>query len=155
MARPAYPAAAILRGAMPEEPTTPDLEETLRRIVAAYQSHDFDGALSIWAAEGIWGAASLGIGVLEGREATHDFLEDWLRAYEDYEQVIEEFRDLGNGVTFTALLQKGPPVGSAGYVQLQYAIVGTWRGGLVKWGTFYTDIDETRAAAGRLAHDRG
>jgi ketosteroid isomerase-like protein len=140
---------------MPEEPTTPGLEETLRRSVAAYQSHDFDGALSIWAGEGIWDASSLGIGVFEGREAIRGFLEDWLRAYEDYEQVIEEFRDLGNGVTFTVLLQKGRPVGSAGYVQLQYAIVGTWRDGLVKRGTFYTDIDEARAAAERLAQERG
>jgi ketosteroid isomerase-like protein len=140
---------------MSEESTTPDLEEAVRRSVDAFQRHDFDCTISIWAPDGIWDASVLGVGVFEGREAIRGFFEDWLRAYEEYEQVVEEFRDLGNGVTMTVLFQKGRPVGSAGYVQLQYASVGTWTDGLVERATIYTDIDQARTAAERLADERG
>ena len=135
--------------------TTPDLEEAVRRSVAAFQRHDFDRSLSVWAPDAIYDASLLGVGVFEGHEAIRGFYEDWLRAFEDYEQVVEELRDLGNGVTINVLLQKGRPVRSAGYVQLQYAIVGTSRDGLLQRVTIYTDIYEARAAAERLAQERG
>jgi hypothetical protein len=139
---------------MPEEPTTPDLEEALRGSVKAFNRRDFDGALSIWTPDGIWDSSLPGVGVFEGREAIRGLYEDWMGAFEDYDQVVEEFRDLGNGVTIAVLLQKGRPVGSAGYVQLQYASVGTWRDRLVQRVTIYTNIDQAYADAERLAQER-
>jgi hypothetical protein len=67
----------------------------------------------------------------EGHEAIRDFVEDWLAAYEDLHQVIEQFRDLG-GATLALLLQRARPRGSSGVVAIRYAIVGTWRDGLVE-----------------------
>jgi len=122
----------------------------------ALNRRDIDAAMSAaWAPDAVWDASPLGVGVFAGRDAIRGFAEDWLAAYEDYEQVVEEFRDLGNGVTFCLLLQKGRPVGSTGYVGLQYAVVGTWRDGLVERAVVHTDIGAARAAAERLAEERG
>ena len=66
----------------------------------------------------------------------------------------EEIRDLGDGVTFAVILQRGRVVGSSGSVQLRYASVAEWIDGLIVHNTTYTDIDEARAAAERLAQER-
>jgi hypothetical protein len=76
-------------------------------------------------------------------------------AHEDFEQVIEELRYLGNGVTFGVLLQRARTRGSSGSVEFRYARVGTWRQDPAERFTVYTDIDEPRAAAERLAEERG
>jgi hypothetical protein len=55
-----------------------------------------------------WGLGRLAarcVGVFEGCEAIRRFFSDWRGAYEDFGQVIEEFRDLGNGVTLAVILQ--------------------------------------------------
>jgi hypothetical protein len=59
----------------------------------------------------------------------------------------EEIVDLGNGVSFAVLLQKGRLVGSSGEVQLRYASAGVWANGLMRTLTNYRDIDQARAAA--------
>jgi len=91
----------------------------------------------------------------EGREAIRGFYEDWRDPFEDYEQVLEELRDLGNGVTFAVLHQRARPRGSSGVVALRYAAVSTWRNNLIEQLTIYTDIDEARAATERLAEEQG
>jgi hypothetical protein len=53
------------------------------------------------------------------------------RGYEDHEQVIEEFGDLGTGVTLGVYNQRGRPAGSSGFVALRYAMVGVWKDGRV------------------------
>jgi hypothetical protein len=40
-------------------------------------------------------------------------------------------------------------------VAFRYAAVGSWREGLAERFTVYTEIDEARAAAERLAEERG
>jgi ketosteroid isomerase-like protein len=139
---------------MPDESTTPDLAAA-RRSTEAFNRRDFDAALAVLAPDPVWDFSSIGMGVFEGREAIRGFCEDWLGTYEDYEQVTEELRDLGNGVIFGVSRQGGRPQGSSGLVALRYAGVGTWRDGLLERLTLYTDIDEARAAAERLAEERG
>ena len=96
-----------------------------------------------------------GVGVFEGREAIRGLFEDWLGAYEDLEQVIEEFRDLGSGMTLVVLLQRARLNGSTAWVELRYAMVLIWSDGLILRVTTYLDIDEARAAAERLDAERG
>jgi ketosteroid isomerase-like protein len=139
---------------MREERTTPDLEETFRRTVEAFNRRDFDGALAVYRPDAVWDASSVGVSVFKGHRAIRGFFEDWLASYEDFDQVIEEFRDLG-GVTFAVPLQRARPWGSSGSVEVRYAAVGTWGDGFVERFTVYTDIDESRAAAERLAEERG
>ncbi len=140
---------------MPEAPGTADPLETVRRSFEALSRLDFDGAVAPFSPDGVWDMSELGLGVREGHEAIRGFFEEWIAAYEDYEVVLEEVRDLGNGVTFLVALQRGRPAGSAGFVDLRYATVLTWADGLVERSTQYTDIDQARATAGRLAEQRG
>jgi len=76
-------------------------------------------------------------------------------AYEEFEWRSEETLDLGNGVTFGLFRQRGRPIGSSGDVGLRYAAVSVWVEGLIVRTTLYGDIDEARAAAERLAEERG
>jgi ketosteroid isomerase-like protein len=96
----------------------------------------------------------LGMGVFIGHDAIRAFFEDWIGAYEECEIAFEEFHDLGNGVTFLVAVERGSPTGSTGFVELRYATVSTWADGLVERSTHYTDIDEARSAAQRLAEER-
>jgi ketosteroid isomerase-like protein len=138
-----------------EQPSTPDRLAIVRRSFEAGSRLDFDGALAPFAPDGVWDMSRIGMGVLEGHDAIRAFFEEWRGAYEDYEITLEEVRDLGNGVTFLVAFQRGTPTGSTGSVELRYATVSTWNDGLVEGSTHYTDIDDARVAAERLAEERG
>ena len=91
----------------------------------------------------------------EGRAAIRSFLEDWFGTYEELEFGFEEVRDLGNGVVFAVVVQNGRPVGSAGHLRQREGWVHVWVRGLIEHLTSYAEIDEARAAAERLAAERG
>jgi len=93
--------------------------------------------------------------IFEGEAAARGFIEDWWTSYQESEFAAEETLDLGNGVGFRVLVQKGRPVGSSSEVQLRYGTVSVWEDGKIARITNYTDIDEARAAAERLAQERG
>jgi ketosteroid isomerase-like protein len=135
---------------MPEE-LTADPEEVLRSI-EGWNHGDFDALMALYSPNAL---LDMGLEVLEGHEAICSFFEDWSVAYDEYTSELREFRDLGNGVTFLVLRQGGRLKGSSGFVELGYALVATWAGGLVERATSYADIDEARATAERLAEERG
>jgi ketosteroid isomerase-like protein len=137
---------------MLEESTTPDLVELIRRSI---EPEDIEAALSFYAPDAVWDASPWGMGVFEGQAAVRGFFEDWRSSYSDIERKAEEIRDLGNGVAFAVILQKGRVAGSSGSVQLRYAAVMEWADGLIVRNTTYTDIDEARAAAEGLAEEGG
>jgi ketosteroid isomerase-like protein len=139
------------------ESTTPDLRELGRRVRAAVNRRDLDAAVAMFAPDAIFDSGSAGglIGVFEGRDAIRGVLEEWIEAYGDYEQVLEEFSDLGNGVTLNVQLARGRPAGGSGFVELRFASVSIWHNGLIERLASYTDRDQARAAAERLAEERG
>ena len=97
----------------------------------------------------------MGLGTsFEGRTAIRGFWEDMTVAYEEFEFQPQEILDLGNGVMLSVALQQGRPVGSSGRVQMRFASVAIWVDRAVVRQTLYTDIDEVRAAAERLAEER-
>ena len=49
----------------------------------------------------------------------------------------------------------GHPVGSSGEVQIRFGSVASWTEAVVERLTAFMDIDEARAAAERLAQERG
>jgi hypothetical protein len=51
--------------------------------------------------------------------------------------------------------QTARPVGSSGNVQFRYGAVAVWHAGMAVRTTNYSDIDQGRAAAERLAGERG
>ena len=137
---------------MAEESTTPDLVERAR---ASIEAETIEAAVSFYAPDAVWDASPWGMGVFEGQAAIRVFFEDWAGSYAGLEWAAEEIRDLGNGVTFAVVLQRGRVVGSDGSVQLRYASVAEWMDDLIVCNTTYTDIDEGRAAAERLASEQG
>ena len=140
---------------MPEESATPDLVELTRRRVDAAGSGDVDAMTSFFTSDGVWDSSPMGLEVYEGRQAIRRFFADWWGVYDMSGAEAEEILDLGNGVTFAVLTLKGHLVGSGGDVRLRYAAVTVWVEGAVARDTNYTDIDEARAAAERLAEERG
>jgi ketosteroid isomerase-like protein len=141
---------------MPDESTAPDLAQALRRLTEAANRRplDLDEALAMYSHDAVVDNGPVGAGLFEGREAIRGFFEDWATLYEDFEQVLEEVRHLGHGVTFALILLRGRLVGSSAPIELRYAGVSTWTDGLIERVTTYTDIDEARVAAERLAEER-
>jgi ketosteroid isomerase-like protein len=140
---------------MPEEPATPDLVELMQSSFAAINRGDVDAFMSFWGPDPVSYTSGGGLGTFEGRSAVRGFFEDWLSPYEEFEVVAEEIVDLGNGVTYSIVRQKGRLVGSSGEVQFRFASVGLSVNGLAVRVANYADLDEARSAAERLAEERG
>jgi ketosteroid isomerase-like protein len=136
---------------MSEESPAPDLAELAQRMIAATNARDFDAVTGFYATDAV--LEHLGL-IFEGRSAIRGLYEDWWRAYEDHQQEIEEVRDLGNGVIFGVVLQRGRLPDTAGPLQNRYAAVSTLAAGQIEKQTNYQDVDEGRAAAERLAEER-
>jgi ketosteroid isomerase-like protein len=135
---------------------TPDLVELGRVLFEAANRRDFDALLSFYAPDAVWDMNPLGgLGTFEGHAAIRGFWEDWYTSYEDFEIEPEQTLDLGDGVGFNVVIQNARPVGSSSAVRLRYALVSVWVAGLIVCLTNYTNIDEARAAAERLAEERG
>jgi ketosteroid isomerase-like protein len=139
---------------MSEGSTTPDLIELWRRRVDAVARGDIDAMTSFFAPDAIWDSSPMGLEVYEGRPAIRRFFQDWWGAYEASEVKAEQILDLGHGITLAVLVFNARLVGSGGDVRLRYAAVTEWGDGVVLRDTNYSDIDEARAAAERLAESR-
>jgi ketosteroid isomerase-like protein len=139
---------------MTEESTTRDLRLLVQRVAGLSRS-EVEGLMSFFAPNSVWDLSVGGLGVIEGREAIRAFFEEWWSAYDDHESEAEEIQDLGNGVAFAVFVQRGRPVDSTGWVEFRDARVMIWADGLIERTTAFLDIDEARAAAERLARERG
>jgi ketosteroid isomerase-like protein len=137
-----------------EESATPDLVELGQRIVEMAGTRDLDAIMAFYKPDTVWDASPMGIGTFEGHAAVRGFWEDWLSSYEDWKLQTVEIQDLGNGVTFGVLVQRGRLLGSSGELELRYAYVSEWEDDKIARITNYTDIDEARAAAERIAWER-
>jgi ketosteroid isomerase-like protein len=140
---------------MHEESATPDLVELTREAVAAGSSRDLDTLMGFYAPDAVWDLSPMGIGTFEGRAAIRSFAEGWLGSYEDFESELEEVLNIGNGVVFAVNRLSGRPAGSTGDTQLRQAWVQVWVDAMMVQQMSYLDIDEARAAAERLAQERG
>jgi hypothetical protein len=137
---------------MPE----PDPLEVARRLAEAYNRRDLDGIVSMYSEGAVWDMSELGVGVLRGRDAIRHFLEDWLGNYEEFEFAMEEVHDLGHGVAWTVVLPRGRPRGGSSFDEFRYGNCAVSEDdGLIERMVFSTDIDAGRAAAERLAQERG
>jgi ketosteroid isomerase-like protein len=140
---------------MAEEPTMPDLERLRRWMtVGVGDPRDSESEMSLFAPDAVWDMSHGGAEVIEGYEAIRAFFDQWLEAYEQYGQEVEEIQDLGNGVAFAVLLQRARPTGSGAWVEFRDARVLLFADGLVERVNAFVDIDEARAAAARLAEER-
>ena len=138
---------------MPEEFTTSGLVELVLRFVEAANQRDFAAIEAFYAPDVIVRGAE--IGTFEGRAAARGVLEDVIAPYEEFRAETEEVLDLGFGVAFAVVIARGRVGGGSAEVPFRYATVTIWSEGLVTRQTNYTDVDEARAAAQRLAEERG
>ena len=136
---------------MSKEFTAPDPVELVRKQLEALDRGDLDGVMSSVAEDAVLdGRADL----IEGRAAIRGFLEEWFGAYEELDFELEEVSHLGGGVVFAVVIQDGRLVGSDGHVRQREGWVYLYVGGsIARLRT--SDVDQARAAAERLAQERG
>ena len=154
-ARAAAERLAEKRGGMAKESTTADLAVLVQRIVDAANARDLDAAMSCYLPGGVYDMSPVGLGIRQGHAALREHFQEWWDGYEEYAHELEEMRVTGEGVAFCVLAQRGRLPGSTSSVQLRYPAVVTVRDRLIERITVYGDIDEYRAAAERLAEERG
>jgi CRP-like cAMP-binding protein len=141
------------RGRQDEQPQTPDLVELVRQLTDAVNRRDFDAVEASYAPDAVFRGAEAG--TFEGAAAIRDLFEGIANPHEEFHAEAEEITDLGNGVTFCVLTLAGRPVGSSGEVRFRFASVAIWTNGVIERDTRDINIDEARAAAERLAEERG
>ena len=137
---------------MSQESTTPDLVELVRKQLEALDRRDLDGVMNNVAEDGVLVGR---VEDVEGRAAIRRFLvEDWFGAWEELNYELEEVSDLGGGVVFAVVIQDGRPVGGDGHLRQREGWVYVWVGGSIARLTT-SEVDQARAAAERLAEQRG
>ena len=139
---------------MSEESTTPDSFKSMRRTMAAFSRGDFDAQMSVYAPDAVLDMSARGLGIFEGLTAIRGFWEDYYRSFEELRFELEEALDLGDGVVFAIVCQDARPAGSDARVRTREAWVSVWDGGVFMRGWSYSDTDDARAAAERLAKER-
>jgi hypothetical protein len=83
------------------------------------------------------------------------FWEEAAGMFEDWTIKVETVIDLGREVVYTVCHMQGRPAGSTGVVATRGALVFEWTEGMIVRVIAYSDINEGRAAAERLAESRG
>jgi ketosteroid isomerase-like protein len=139
--------------AMSEESTTPDLVALTRALGEA----NLDETMAFLGPNAVYDASHTGMEIVEGREAVRTVMQGWQSNYDDYEEETEEILDLGNGVVLAITRSRGRLRDSQTSTRLEsrMGLVIEWRGDKVARMTPYPDADEARAAAERLAVERG
>jgi ketosteroid isomerase-like protein len=138
---------------MAEKGANPDLAELTRQSGDALSRGDFDALMSFYAPNAVLDATRLGA-TFAGLTAIRGFFEEWAGAYEEYSAQFEEFVDFGNGVLLFVASHSGRLQGSAGQVRSREPVVVAYEDDRIGWVGVYTDIDEARAVAERLAQER-
>jgi ketosteroid isomerase-like protein len=141
---------------MSEEPTAYDTLERTRLAFDAWNRGDVAVALRDFAADAVWDAVPLGQS-FHGVASIRSFLEDWRSPYDEYEIEVEEIVDLGSDVVLAVVIQTTRPVGGRTRTRMRetWAFVYVWTNGIVVRAAAYQDITTARAAAERLAEERG
>jgi ketosteroid isomerase-like protein len=138
-----------------EEATAPDLVELTRRQFEAVNSRDMDAVMRRCTPDAVYDTSPDGMGLYEGPAAIRAFADGWWGAFEELVLEPEDVLDLGHGFVLAVVWQRGRPANSTGRVQRREAYVLEWVGDMIRRVTVYSDVDEGRAAAERLAEERG
>jgi ketosteroid isomerase-like protein len=136
---------------MPEESTTPDLVETIRRAFEAFNRRDFDAAIVMWAPNAVWRGT---VDDAEGATAIRDLWASYRSSFAELRVIVDEVLDVGYGVVLADTRHVGRLVGG-GTLAERRAFVYEFADGRVVRARDYTDIDQARADADRLAEERG
>jgi ketosteroid isomerase-like protein len=137
---------------MSEESATPDLAATMRQFADALDRRDFGALMSFYQPSAV--LASSGDSSFEGAADIREFWEDMYAPFEERNSEIVDVVELGGGVLLTVVDMSARPAGSSGVIRMCLATVWVLTEGLIERQTNYSDIEEARAAAERLAQER-
>jgi ketosteroid isomerase-like protein len=140
---------------MADESTSPDLVGLTRQSMEATNRGDLDASATLFAPDAVFDVSSAGLGRFEGVAAIHGYLADWTSAYEKQEMRQWEGWHLGNGVVFVITVFDARPLGSQARVRERWAFTVTWAKGMICRVDASRDTEAARAAAERLAQERG
>jgi ketosteroid isomerase-like protein len=141
---------------MTEESTTLDLVELLRRAFRAMNQHDADAVLEFFTPDAIWTNPVGPDPRFEGEAAIRRLLLEWWSTFGDLSVTLDQVQEIGGGIVLAVFRQHGRPGGSSlGVEQTGALILELANGKVARLAVYPTDIDEARAAAERLAAERG
>jgi len=140
---------------MSKESTTPALVALVRVAWEVANRRDLDVLVTLYTPDAVWDASNRGVGTYEGRSAIRRLLGEWFGSYAEWHAEVEETLDFGNGVAFAVTRQRARLADSTGMVETREAFVYEFAENLVSRITNYGDVAEGRAAAERLAAERG
>jgi ketosteroid isomerase-like protein len=138
---------------MSHEPNTSKPVEATQSLVEAVNRRDFDAVESLYAEDAVLVGDE--IGKFDGAAAIRGLYEDMAMPYGDLRGEIDSVIDLGNGVIFGIVTVVGHPIGSTSEVRFRYAATAVVADDVIVRQTNSMDIEEARAAAERLAEERG
>ena len=140
---------------MSAQSTTPDPVALTRLAFEAVNRRDIDAVTGFFAPDAVLDGRAAG-GLYEGRAAVRGFLDDWFGSFAELHMEVEQFVVLDDGVVLAVVNQEGRPLGVDRQVHQREGWVICWSAdGLLVRLTTHADIDEARAAAERLADERG
>jgi ketosteroid isomerase-like protein len=139
---------------MPGESTTPDLAKVVTGLFEAADRGDWDAVLSAYAPYAVLETAD-GVFDTVSPERMRGFWEEIAAMFEDFAIKVETVVDLGNGIVYSIYRAQGRLAGSTGLVTERTAMIYEWVDGRITRLITRPDIEEARAAAERLAQERG
>jgi ketosteroid isomerase-like protein len=140
---------------MTEESTTPDLVELTRQAWEGVNRHELDRVTSFYAPDAVLDLSDVALGTFEGVAAIRSLLDDWWGTWGDHLVEVQEVVALDHGVVFASVREDGRLAGSDGHVEQRLGWAVVWVQRRIERATAYFDVDEARAAAERLAEERG
>jgi ketosteroid isomerase-like protein len=140
---------------MSEKPIGRSPVELTRSAIASGNGGDYDAMMAFFGPESSVDMTGVGLGRYSGPPAIRRFFEEWIGSCEEIEFRLEEVHDLGDGVVFASIEQEARPTGTDGFLRLRYAAVYLWVDGVSMKVAHFQRPDEARAAAERLAEERG
>jgi ketosteroid isomerase-like protein len=122
--------------------------EMVRRMYEAFHAGDFEGALAYFDPEVTFDASvRVDGGIGHGREQLNAMVAQWVGAWEQWRETIEEMRDLGSQVCVVTT-QGGRGEGSGIEVEDRYVVLYEIEGDKISSMTLYTTTAEALEDAG-------
>ena len=128
--------------------------ELTHRALGFLNSRDFDAVTGLLSPTCVCDMSRLGLDVYTGVESIREFIDDWLGTLYEYAVVVDEIEDLGNGVVRVEEVAHRART-PYGFAEASSSLVGVWDSDVLARVTLYTEPDEARSAAERLARERG
>jgi ketosteroid isomerase-like protein len=122
--------------------------EIVRRMYEAFHAGDAEGALTYFDPEVVIDASvRVDAGVGHGREELSAIVTQWVGAFEQWDETIEEMRDVGSQVCVVTT-QRGRGKGSGVEVEYRYGVLYDIEGDKISSMTLYETPAEALEAAG-------